>query len=189
MIFLQIRVRRNRARDASCHPMIYPIQRRTQGDTIIIHPALLIIIKIQEIVSIFLSFLMGHTNSSVFVKRSKCPKLWFSNSWLNFLCNGTWSSKNMIDFWLSCHVPAKGVHNIQIPIIIFWNIAFAVTPNSTLDANITTNNNGSSNINASNVTSADSSVASSISLDDEDESPAKVKKEDNHVNIVYKLEI
>lgn len=39
-------------------------------------------------------------------------------------------------------------------------------------------------MNASSGISADSSVASSVSLDEEDESPAKVKKkDDNHVNI------
>lgn len=38
-----------------------------------------------------------------------------------------------------------------------------------------------------NVISADSSVASSISLDEDDESPTKVKKKDeNHVNILTK---
>lgn len=38
-------------------------------------------------------------------------------------------------------------------------------------------------MNTSNVTSTDSSVASSVSLEDEDETPSKVKKkDDNHVN-------
>lgn len=38
-------------------------------------------------------------------------------------------------------------------------------------------------MNATSGISADSSVASSVSLDEEDESPAKVKKkDDNHVN-------
>lgn len=68
-------------------------------------------------------------------------------------------------------------------IINYLFVPVTVTPNSTLDANITTNNNGTSNLNTSNVTSADSSVASSISLDDEDESPKVKKKDENHVNL------
>lgn len=46
------------------------------------------------------------------------------------------------------------------------------------------NSNATSNINSSNIISADSSVASSVSLDEEDESPVKVKKKDDvHVCI------
>lgn len=59
------------------------------------------------------------------------------------------------------------------------------TPNSTLDTTITTNNNSNSiaNINSSTIISADSSVASSVSLDEDEESPAKVKKKDDtHVS-------
>lgn len=60
-----------------------------------------------------------------------------------------------------------------------------MTPNSSIDATVTTNN-GSNHINASSVISADSSVASSVSLDEEDESPAKVKKkDDNHVSSAW----
>ncbi|XP_055850774.1 homeotic protein proboscipedia isoform X2 [Episyrphus balteatus] len=56
----------------------------------------------------------------------------------------------------------------------------SLTPNSTLESGISSNNNnlGNNTVSASNVISADSSVASSVSLDDEDESPAKVKKKD-----------
>lgn len=59
------------------------------------------------------------------------------------------------------------------------------TPNSTLETTITTNNNSNSiaNINSSTIISADSSVASSVSLDEDEESPAKVKKKDDaHVS-------
>lgn len=52
----------------------------------------------------------------------------------------------------------------------------SVTPNSTLDTTISTNTNGITNI---NIISADSSVASSVSLDEEEESPTKIKKKDN----------
>ncbi|XP_037912774.1 homeotic protein proboscipedia isoform X2 [Hermetia illucens] len=56
------------------------------------------------------------------------------------------------------------------------------TPNSTLESGISTNNPGSSSVSGSNVISADSSVASSVSIEDDEESPAKVKKKDeNHV--------
>ncbi|KAL5283808.1 HOXA2 family protein [Megaselia abdita] len=58
------------------------------------------------------------------------------------------------------------------------------TPNSTLDSNISTNNLNNV-VSASNIISADSSVASSISLDDEDESPIKVKKKDEK-NVIKK---
>ncbi|CAD7084138.1 unnamed protein product [Hermetia illucens] len=58
------------------------------------------------------------------------------------------------------------------------------TPNSTLESGISTNNPGSSSVSGSNVISADSSVASSVSIEDDEESPAKVKKKDeNHVSI------
>lgn len=59
-----------------------------------------------------------------------------------------------------------------------------VTPNSSLDTPISSNNNsGSNHIKGSTMISADSSVASSVSLDEEDESPSKVKKKDeSHVN-------
>lgn len=57
----------------------------------------------------------------------------------------------------------------------------AVTPNSSLDTPISSNNNsGSNHIKGSTIISADSSVASSISLDEEEESPTKVKKKDEH---------
>lgn len=62
-------------------------------------------------------------------------------------------------------------------IFLIININFLATPNSTLDSNISTNNMNNV-VSASNIISADSSVASSISLDDEDESPIKVKKKD-----------
>ncbi|XP_055922944.1 homeotic protein proboscipedia isoform X2 [Eupeodes corollae] len=57
----------------------------------------------------------------------------------------------------------------------------SLTPNSTLESGISSNNNnlGNNTVSASNVISADSSVASSVSLDDEDDSPAKVKKKDS----------
>lgn len=56
------------------------------------------------------------------------------------------------------------------------NNSILVTPNSTLDTTISTNTNGITNI---NIISADSSVASSVSLDEEEESPTKIKKKDN----------
>lgn len=59
----------------------------------------------------------------------------------------------------------------------FLEINFSATPNSTLDSSISTNNMNNV-VSASNIISADSSVASSISLDDEDESPIKVKKKE-----------
>lgn len=50
------------------------------------------------------------------------------------------------------------------------------------------NSNAASNINSSNIISADSSVASSVSLDEEDESPVKVKKKDDvHVSFFFVL--
>lgn len=77
-------------------------------------------------------------------------------------------------------------HNL----IDFFSI---VTPNSSLDTQISSNNNsGSNHIKGSTIISADSSVASSISLDEDEESPAKVKKKDEHhvsifLPIRYKL--
>lgn len=62
----------------------------------------------------------------------------------------------------------------------------AATPNSSsLDLGTPTNNGVVSNgINATSIISADSSVASSVSLDDDDEAPSKVKKKDeNHVSV------
>ncbi|XP_055700050.1 homeotic protein proboscipedia isoform X2 [Phlebotomus papatasi] len=60
----------------------------------------------------------------------------------------------------------------------------SATPNSSsLDLGTPTNNGVVSNgINATSIISADSSVASSVSLDDDDEAPSKVKKKDeNHI--------
>ncbi|XP_055679677.1 homeotic protein proboscipedia isoform X2 [Lutzomyia longipalpis] len=60
----------------------------------------------------------------------------------------------------------------------------SATPNSSsLDLGTPTNNGVVTNgINATSIISADSSVASSVSLDDDDEAPSKVKKKDeNHV--------
>lgn len=66
-----------------------------------------------------------------------------------------------------------------------------VTPNSSLDTPISSNNNsGSNHIKGSTIISADSSVASSISLDEEEESPTKVKKKDeHHVSSFYLAQI
>lgn len=62
-----------------------------------------------------------------------------------------------------------------------------MTPNSSLDTPIPGNNNknngGANHVKGSTVISADSSVASSISLDDDEENPSKVKKKDeSHVS-------
>ena len=53
-----------------------------------------------------------------------------------------------------------------------------------MDTNISTNNNGNGTAGITNVISADSSVASSVSLEEEEETPTKVKKKDEiHVRI------
>lgn len=62
--------------------------------------------------------------------------------------------------------------------------SISVTPNSTLDTTISTNTNGITNI---NIISADSSVASSVSLDEEEESPTKIKKKDNPLVMIKLL--
>lgn len=93
-----------------------------------------------------------------------------------------WETVNILTF--SFMIPPHG-RSLMCESSNYYALIVAVTPNSSsIDATVTTNNNGSSHINASSVISADSSVASSVSLDEEDESPAKVKKkDDNHVNI------
>lgn len=84
---------------------------------------------------------------------------------------------------VSLMLPNLGLLELNSKLKSIFIVYRAVTPNSSLETSISSNNNNNSNngnnhLKGSTIISADSSVASSISLDDEDERPVKVKKKE-----------